>query len=1791
MAAPKKNKTQPPATVQNFPIVGIGASAGGLAAFKRLLAAIPESSGMAYVLVQHLDPTHESILPEILQRSTKIPVHEITDDIHLAPDHIYIIPSNKILTSTDGVLQLAPRDQKINLSIDIFFTSLADVHKEFAVGVVLSGTGSDGTLGLKAIKEHGGIGIAQDSESAAYDSMPQSAVNAGVVDFILAPEKIPAQLLQINSSYKTSHFFKAEEELPKDDEGIFKQILLLLRQRSGVDFTYYKQPTFHRRIARRIAIVKKKNLADYLKFLRSNKAEQDALFQDVLIPVTSFFRDPKTFLALTETVFPALFKEKTADEPIRVWIAGCSTGEEAYSIAIALHEYISYAKGISSFAFAKGQGLRLQIFATDISDKNIKKARAAIYTKADVEVLSSNQIKNYFKKNIGGYEVNKIIRDMCVFAPHNFLKDPPFAKMDLITCRNVLIYMDTFLQKKAFATFHYALKESGFLLLGKSETIGASSDLFEQVEKHEKIYSRKSVHGRFMHVATERPSNPQRVDLNQRLKADVATPSAMADKSRAGGLDFRKSAEAVMIAKSPASVVVNEAMDIVHIHGDITPFLQAPQGKPTYNLLKMAREGLGFELRNAIHKAKKEETTVAKENIPINTNGKQSLVTVEIIPLSDTIDPHFLIRFEKKIIPVAQEEKASSSGKTIEIQKRNQQLENELLQTREDMRSITEDMEAANEELQSGNEELQSSNEEMQSLNEELETSKEELQSTNEELIIVNQELLDKQEQLNASRFYAESIVSTVRHPLIVLDKALRVKSANATFYKKFKAEEQDTEGHFFYEIQNRQWDDSEMRSILEKILPKHERLTDFELILKFPTIGERTLLLNALQIVNEKTAEQLILLAIEDVTERKTAELKLETIAIELAAKNKLIEVSKDKFRNLILQAPVLITTFHGPSFTVETINKTTLEVWGKTYEEVFDKPLFEVSPELEDGLNKILNDVYTTGEPFAFHEIEVQLKRSGKPDKAYFNSVYQPLRDLDNKICGIILIGTEVTESVNARKLIEESENLFRTIADTIPHMIWSATAEGHKNYINKYCLDYTGLSFEELKGDAWAKIIFPEDIEKDLELWHHSLKTGDDFSIEKRLLHNDGTYRWHISHAIAQKNNHGIVTGWMGSSTEIEDQKRFTEKLEIKVKERTAELSERKNFIETLIDSSIDTIIAFDKDLRYLSMNKTARQVLEKHFPEGIVGKRMDEVIPHVHDSGTYAQALLALEGNIISQKEYKAYNEEKYYDVDFIPLRNEKEIYGVMAISRDVTESVLASLAIKKANSELVERKNLVEAVLESSKDYIGVYGQDCTLLSINTASEILMGWDRADVVGKTLLELLPDSKGSKEESDLRSALDGNNIHNEAYHSALTGRYIENYIKPLKDSNGNIYAAVAMANDVTNIMLRQKEIESSREILQIQNETFELAESIAKFGSYSWNMASGKLVYSDSLFRLLDCEPDEFVPSFEKFLSFIHPDDLQEVTNNGEETTKTGILIETPYRIISKTGQTKYFRSTGKYTGDGDHTILIGTVQDISKDVAASQELETKNRELENANAELASFGYVASHDLQEPLRKIQGFSKRILDKDGDKLSDTAKDYFNRINGAAHRMQNLIESLLSFSSMGMSELVHEKTDLNQTLQEVLVVLNELITEKNTVIEYQNLPTLNAVPVQMHQLFLNLISNSIKYAKPDVSPYIKIRVEKVTNFEVAGREKRNGKFWKIEISDNGIGFEQQYEHKIFEVFQRLHGKTEYIGTGIGLAICKKIIQAHNGIITATGQPGIGATFTFFLPEGNKL
>lgn len=850
----KENATPPPATTQDFPIVGIGASAGGLDAFRQLLKAIPENSGMAYVLVQHLYPSHESILPEILSRYTNIPVLEITDEIHLAPNNIYVIPENKLLTSIDGILKLSTRENESrNAAIDIFFVSLAEVHLHLAVGIVLSGTGTDGTLGLMAIKKHGGTTFAQDQASAGHNQMPLNAINAQTVDYILSPDQIPAKLMELNLT-----------EENKNEENSFHEILMLLRKSNGVDFTFYKQSTIYRRIRRRMAIAKASSFAKYLSILNKDTAAPVLLFNDLLIPVTSFFRDPNVFTELKESVFPALIQEKKDFNTIRVWVAGCSTGEEAYSIAIALHEFLE----------KNGNDTQIQIFASDISEISLAKARKAFYKDARLSNVSETLLIKYFDKKADGYQIKSHIRSLCTFAVHNFLKDPPFARMNLISCRNVLIYMDPFIQKKALTTFHYALSDQGFLLLGKSETTAQAADLFIPLLKTSRVFTRKTTAGYNIHQAM-RENEISTHKLKNRVSENISHKS-----------DFIKCGQALLLSDfTPASVIINEHMDIVHINGDVTLFLELIPGPPTFNLLKIARSGLTFELRNILLKAKEFLSPFIKTGIPFKSGKGLIEVTLEIRPLKDTIEPYFLVIFTEvvvlekgntKIISLIQGQIDNDSSNL----KRISALEKELLQTQIDVNVTAEQQEASNLELQSANEELLSGTEELQSLNEELETSKEELQSSNEELIIINAELIEKQEEINNSKNYIEAIVATLREPIVVLDQDLRIKNINRAFVKKYGITKEEAKAKPIYEICNGLFEHYLMRSMLEKVLPQNLQLDDFEITLNITSEKECILLLNARQVTNEKSKEKLILLAIEDITQRKLVERRLKILS-----------------------------------------------------------------------------------------------------------------------------------------------------------------------------------------------------------------------------------------------------------------------------------------------------------------------------------------------------------------------------------------------------------------------------------------------------------------------------------------------------------------------------------------------------------------------------------------------------------------------------------------------------------------------------------------------------------------------------------------------------------------------------------------------------------------------------------------------------------------------------------------------------------------------------------------------
>ena len=1147
-------------STNQFPVIGIGASAGGLEAFKTLIRAIPENSGMAYVLVQHLDPNHDSMLPALLQKVSKIPVLEITDEIKVKPDHIYIIPSNKMLTANDGVLQLSPRPaikNKLHLPIDLFFESLAEVHQAHAIGVVLSGTASDGTAGLKAIKANGGITFAQDEISAAYDGMPHSAAQAGVVDFILDPGKIPEKIIALTQNILLDG--PKDQYLLHQDEAILGQILALLCTRKGTDFTYYKQTTIQRRILRRMTMMNAGSPAKYLDYLRDNEAELGELYLDILIAVTSFFRDEKTFDNLCKTVLPMIVQSKTTSEPIRIWVAGCSTGPEAYSLAICFKEYLA----ANSLAAAYQP---VQIFASDMSEPAIAKARTGFYTKRETDGLSPERIKAFFTISSEGYQVNKTIRDMCVFACHNFLKDPPFGKMDLVACRNVLIYMEPYLQKKALTNFHYALNKKGFLLLGKSETINSVPELFTPADKKDKLFTRKDVPGRFVHT------------ISQHVGKGFGIADAKNGKVHT---DFQKAANDAILGKYvTAGVVVNEELDIVHFRGSTGQYLEAPPGKPSLNLLKMAREGLPFELRNLVHKAKKEKQPVIKENVLVKLGDTLHPISIEVIPLHDIIEPHYLILFHENTLVNKKTTALKRGVKMIQEEKdsRIQQLEEELIQCRQDMRSIAEEQEAANEELQSANEELLSGSEELQSLNEELETSKEELQSTNEELLVINQEMSGLIEQVTEARDFAETVITTIREPLLVLDGKLRVISANRAFYKMFQVNEDQTEGVLVYDLGNKQWDIPKLRILLEDIIPLKSEFADFEVVHDFPSIGERVILLNASKMVREQTGEKLILLAIDDITERKTQQVK----------RNELLT----RFQTLVMQSPVAMCILRGADFNIELANDFFLQLFKKE-KGIVDKPLFHSFPELsEQGFKELIDGVLQTGIPYFGNEREVYLQRGKKKQQCFFNFVYQPMPEPGKTVEAIMMVVTEVTEIVIARKRMEGQAMMVQNLLMTAPGFICTLTGPKHVyELVNKKYQQLFGkriiqgkpimLAIPELAGQGLDKLLdkvyqtgepyvgveIPVTMARDEglppELGYFNFSYQPIYDDNKKI-HSILVFGYEVTDQVNAKNN--ILEIQLVHSKELEE----------KVYQRTIELSQAKESLE-------------EKNEKLLKMNK--------------------------------------------------------------------------------------------------------------------------------------------------------------------------------------------------------------------------------------------------------------------------------------------------------------------------------------------------------------------------------------------------------------------------------------------------------------------------------------------------------------------------------------------------------------------------------------------------------------------------
>lgn len=765
-----------------FPIVGIGGSAGGFESVSALLRNLPRDLGMSFVVIQHLANTPKSALAHLLGRMTEMPVVQITDGMKVEMNHVYVLMPNYDVVLQKRRLRLVrrPASERIHMPIDHFFMSLAKEEKDRAIGIVLSGTGTDGTLGLQEIKAENGLTFAESDTSAKYFAMPNSAILAGCVDGVHSPKDLARELAGVSRHPYVRLACTQDDEsnlsgFPESADALTK-VFFLLKQNTAVNFTDYKHTTLRRRIARRMVLHQVEKLEDYVKLLRKDSSEVEQLFDDLLINVTGFFRDPTAFSTLQKRILPRLIKPKLPHGDIRVWVPGCATGEEVYSVAISIVEALG----------REGSAVRVQIFGTDLSEQIVTRARAGIFPETISKDVSPARLRRFFTRlPNGSYQISRNIRDMCTFARQNVCEDPPFSRIDLITCRNLLIYLGPQLQKKCIPIFHYSLNAGGYLMLGTSETVGGFADLFALVDKKHKIYSKK--------ITAVRPA----LDFNSKnftaVKLDAPKPMVAAPDERDSGNELQRQVDRLILARySPNGVVADERMQVVQFRGATGRFLEHAPGTATLNLLQLAKPMLVVDLRTALHRAMKENVSVRRENVLLKNNGDSLLVSMEVFPLrvETSGERLFFVTFEDTNLPEPEEGSvapASISKAQTRIRKAEiERLQDELNSTKESLQAIIEEREAANEELKSANEEIQSSNEELQSTNEELETAKEELQSANEELTTVNEELANRNAELAMVNNDLNNLLSSINIPIIIVDNDLCVRRVTAPGEKAF---------------------------------------------------------------------------------------------------------------------------------------------------------------------------------------------------------------------------------------------------------------------------------------------------------------------------------------------------------------------------------------------------------------------------------------------------------------------------------------------------------------------------------------------------------------------------------------------------------------------------------------------------------------------------------------------------------------------------------------------------------------------------------------------------------------------------------------------------------------------------------------------------------------------------------------------------------------------------------------------------------------------------------------------
>lgn len=1739
-----------------FPVVGIGGSAGGLVALQELFKALPESLGMAFVVVQHLDPNHASNLAEILARATKMPVAVVGDEPTVERNHVYVIPPGRDMIMLNGKLHLIPQQRHSGLhGIDHFFRSLAEDVGHFSVGVVLSGGLSDGTVGLEDIKAAGGLTFAQD-ESAVHESMPKSAVASGCVDYVLSPDGIAAELVRFSA-----HPYLVEEpDETTDQVPGHARVTEIVRRATGVDFTHYKSSTLHRRIKRRMMLHRLNALTDYEDHLRRDPAELEELYQDILIGVTSFFRNPEAFEALARDVFPKLIAACPPDEPVRLWVVGCSSGEEAYSLAICFTEC----------AEALGSEARFQLFATDVNQRCVEKARAGWYPRTLVHDVSPERLQQFFVEEGGGYRVRKPLRERCVFSRHNALADPPFLRMDFLSCRNLLIYLEPFLQQKIIPLFHYSLRPGGWLWLGSSESAGTVHDLFDVTDVRHKIHTRRAG-GRTPAARVKPPFSS--LTLHEPVHVRQPTPAALP-----------RDAERLLLAKyAPPGVVVSPALEIVQFQGDTGPYLAPAAGTASLHLLKMLREGLPTAVRDAVQKVEQSGASLRLEDLRVRCNDGFRRVSVEVIPVKagsagKTEGGGFIVLFDEKDRQVTMPPPRSWLGRwwrkwlgISDVDSSGFQseeiahLKQELATTRETMQSTLEQHEAAIEELQSANEEAQSANEEMHSIYEELENSKSELEATNKELTALSEELASRNAELNkvneelrdSDNLY-RAIGESINYGVWVCEPDGRNVYASESFLKLVGMTQEQCSNLGWGDVLHPDDSEATIAAWLECV--RTGQPWDREHRFKGVDGEWHHVLARGMPVKDEKGNVVKWAGINLDVTARKRADDERARLAA-------IVEYSDDA---------IISTNLEG---VITSWNRGAAHLFGYTVEEIVGRTVLTIIPEDRHSDEREILDHIRRGKPLKHFET-IRRRKDGSVFQVSLTA--SPIIDADGKIVGASKIARDIT----ARKEVEEALRLRseenEALLDAMPAIVWKCL-DPHCDVItgNRAANELTGVTENtniSQTAAAQGKGVYIKQFKEDGTEY-----AADELPIQRAMATGQPVRDAQLDFCFAD----GRRVQVMGSAVPLIDAEgkargAIAAFLDI-TKLRTAEGALRNNeaLFSAIIEQAPGGVYVVDDQFRVRAVNAISRHIFAAAEP--VLGREFTEVMSIIWGPELGPELAAIFRHTLTTGERYIAppftaersdISAEQSFEWEVHRLTLPSGKHGVVCYFTDVTQQRQSEDALRR--SEEFKR-----SIIESSPDCVKVLDLDGNLLSLEAGHDLLGIEDATPLIGTSWMDfwLNEDDRLTALAAVTQAAVGGEGKFT-GFRRTWHGldKWWNVVITPILDAKGKPISLLAVCRDVTESRKMENALRASEARKDaILSSALDAIITMDHMGNLVEFNQAAERIFGHARAEVLG----------KSLADIIIPERLRERHQQGLtrflETGEGPVLNKQVELPALRADRTEFPAEFAIIAIPGTHPpMFTAFLRDVTDRRRLEDSLVARADQLARADRNKDEFLAMLAHELRNPLAPLRNATELLK---AENLSDEERSHAQSIiSRQIENMSRMLDDLLDVSRITEGKIEMRKKPV--ALESIITAALSLV-RGTCAAQHQELSVsmpeeplyLEADATRLEQVFGNLLTNASKYSGE--GSHISIRAERVPDAEPPEVT--------VIVRDDGAGIDPELLPRIFDLFvqasrtlDRSHG-----GLGIGLTLVQRLVKLHGGSIEAHSQGhGRGAEFIVHLP-----